>query len=154
MLKYRQKKEGDKMDKAWIIWLIIGVAAFIIEASTVSLVSVWFGISAVIMAVLSLFIPSVFLQIIIYVILTAIILYLTKPVLGKFFNPEKTNSGALIGKTVIVSEKVDNLGETGMVTVNGIGWRARALNDEVIEKGEKVIINKIEGVTLIIERID
>ena len=48
------------MDKAWIIWLIIGVVAFIIEASTVSLVSVWFGISAVIMAVLSLFIPSVF----------------------------------------------------------------------------------------------
>ncbi len=142
------------MDKAWVIWLIIGVAAFLVEASTVNLVSIWFGISAVIIAVLSLFIPSVFLQCVIYVVLTGLLLYLTKPLSKKFFNPEKTNSGALIGKTVVVSETVSNLEEKGSVTVNGIGWRARALNGEVIEKGETVIISKIEGVTLIVERMN
>jgi len=54
----------------------------------------------------------------------------------------------LIDQIGVVDEKIDPIEHTGRVIVGGDNWKALSLNDEVIEKGEKVQVKKIDGVKL------
>jgi membrane protein implicated in regulation of membrane protease activity len=68
-------------------------------------------------------------------------------------NREKTNADGLIGKKGIVTEEISNLHATGQVTISGLEWTARSVNDEVtIENGSVVVIREIRGVKLIVEK--
>jgi membrane protein implicated in regulation of membrane protease activity len=62
----------------------------------------------------------------------------------------KTNIDKLIGATGTVVRNVSP-GSAGMVRVNDEDWRASA--DEVLYDGDVVVVNAIEGVTLIVEKL-
>ena len=64
-----------------------------------------------------------------------------------------TNADANIGKEVLVTEDIDNMLNLGEVKVNGQLWSAKALNENKIEKNTKVVIRKIEGNKLLVERV-
>lgn len=79
----------------------------------------------------------------------------TRPFAKKFINSNrtKTNYEEVIGKLVKVTEKIDNINETGTAVVNGQEWTARAKNPEdIIEAGAIVRVVEITGVKLIVER--
>jgi len=57
---------------------------------------------------------------------------------------------ALIGKIGIVYSTLEPEGE---VRIEGIIWRARSVDNSKIEKNEKVRVVKIEGLTLIVEKL-
>ena len=67
--------------------------------------------------------------------------------------PEKTNVDAQIGKTTIVTKKIDNISETGEVKLNGVTWSARSINGDCIDEGSTVIVEKVEGVKLIVKPV-
>jgi Membrane-bound serine protease (ClpP class) len=56
----------------------------------------------------------------------------------------------LIGKEGIVYTTLEPEGE---VRVEGIIWRAKSKDNSKIEKGQKVRVVKIEGLTLMVEKI-
>ena len=56
--------------------------------------------------------------------------------------------------TGVVTERIDNLNESGAVHVGGKVWSARSESGEIIEAGEKVRSIRIEGVKLIVEKIE
>jgi len=141
------------MNSSWIVWLIVSVISFIIESMTVSLVTIWFGISGIITTVFAFFVPIRGAQIAFFVILSAVLIIFTRPVAVKFLKVQNTNSTSLIGETAVVTENIDNDKESGQVTLSGNVWRARSCDGEVINKEEKVIIKEIRGVTLIVERM-
>lgn len=141
------------MNFTWIMWLIVSVISFIIESMTVSLVTIWFGISGIITTVFAVFVPALGAQITFFVILSAVLIIFTRPAAVKLLKVENTNSMSLIGKTAVVSENIDNDKECGQITVGGNVWRARSCDGEAINKEEKVIIKEIRGVTLIVERM-
>lgn len=52
----------------------------------------------------------------------------------------------MIGKEGRVIEDIDNFNETGRIIVDGMEWTARAVNEQSITSGQKVVIREIQGV--------
>ena len=90
------------------------------------------------------------IQISIFVVIIIISVLLIRPVLNKFFvKNKKTNSQRMIGMNVVVEEEITKENK-GRVKINGESWFASA--NETISKGEKVIIDSIDGLTVKVHR--
>ena len=68
---------------------------------------------------------------------------------------EKTNYEGIIGKTIRITERVDNIRQTGMANVNGQEWTVRAERDDLILEPEMLakVVN-ISGVKLIVKEYE
>ena len=142
------------MNSQFIFWLVVLAACAIVELLTMGLTSIWFAGGALVAAITSLFVPFFWVQLVIFVVVSILLLVFTKPVAVKFFNRGrlKTNAESLVGKRAIVTSEIDNLKEIGEVTVQGLDWSARTENDGVvIPKNAVVVIKRIEGVKLIVD---
>lgn len=142
------------MDKMTIIWLVLAVVMAVVEASTVQLVSVWFAVGAVAGCITSLLTDSVPIQIIVFAVVTALALLITRPMVKrmKVKKAEATNSDRYIGKTGVVLQAIDNAAAKGLVRVGSTTWTARSQDGQPIEEGASVTVCAIEGVKLIVKR--
>ena len=138
-----------------IIWLILFVVLLIIEIFTMGLTTVWFAGGALVAFVLALLNVGLPIQIIVFLLVSTILLLATRPLAVKFFNQEreKTNADSLIGQKAVVIERIDTIHGTGRAEVNGLEWAAKTEDVEsIIEVGEVVIIDGIQGVKLIVRK--
>lgn len=138
-----------------IFWLILFVVLLIIEILTMGLTTVWFAGGALVAFILAFVGFDLPVQIIVFLLVSIALLVLTRPLAIKFFNKErqKTNAEGLIGQKAVVLEKIDALHGTGRAEVNGMEWSARTDEiEEIIEVGEVVIIEGIQGVKLIVKK--
>jgi membrane protein implicated in regulation of membrane protease activity len=63
----------------------------------------------------------------------------------------RTGTAALIGRTAIVTELIDNVAGSGSVKLDGELWTARAYeDDEVIAAGRRVHVVEIKGATALV----
>lgn len=62
----------------------------------------------------------------------------------------KTNVDALVGKTAIVSERIDPDTNKGRVIIEGENWRGQSADEAFIEVGEKVTVVRVEGTKLVV----
>ena len=78
----------------------------------------------------------------------------TRPFAAKHLmkNVEKTNVDSLIGKEGIVKQEINNLEARGVVKLSGMEWSARSADDSKIAAGEKVLVQSIDGVKLIVTK--
>lgn len=136
-------------------WIIAMVVFLVIEAVTVGIVSVWFAIGALFAMVTAMLGANLWVQITVFLVVSAIALYFTRPLVKKFVNNkvEPTNADMLIGKECRVVETIDNLSGTGAVYVDGKTWTARTVDEEIIPEGQLVTAERIEGVKLIVSKI-
>ena len=136
-------------------WIIAMVVFLVIEAVTVGIVSVWFAIGALLAMVTAMLGANLWVQITVFLVVSAIALYFTRPLVKKFVNNkvEPTNADMLIGKECRVVETIDNLSGTGAVYVDGKTWTARTVDEEIIPEGQLVKAERIEGVKLIVSKI-
>lgn len=118
-------------------WIIAMVVFLVIEAVTVGIVSVWFAIGALFAMVTAMLGANLWVQITVFLVVSAIALYFTRPLVKKFVNNkvEPTNADMLIGKECRVVETIDNLSGTGAVYVDGKTWTARTADEEIIPEG-------------------
>lgn len=136
-------------------WILAMVVFLVIEAVTVGIVSVWFAIGALFAMVTAMLGANLWVQITVFLVVSAIALYFTRPLVKKFVNNkvEPTNADMLIGKECRVVETIDNLSGTGAVYVDGKTWTARTVDEEIIPEGQLVKAERIEGVKLIVSKI-
>lgn len=136
-----------------IIWLIVLVVCLIIEISTLGLASIWFAGGALLAMLIAVIGGPLWLQILVFLVTSIVLLVFTRPVATKYFNKNrtKTNVESVVGKQAIVTEKIDNLKGAGRIITNGMEWTARSLDDSLIEEGAVVVIDKIEGVKAIVK---
>ena len=136
-------------------WIIAMVVFLVIEAVTVGIVSVWFAIGALLAMVTAMLGANLWVQITVFLVVSAIALYFTRPLVKKFVNNkvEPTNADMLIGKECRVVETIDNLSGTGAVYVDGKTWTARTVDEEISPEGQLVKAERIEGVKLIVSKI-
>ena len=136
-------------------WIIAMVVFLVIEAVTVGIVSVWFAIGALFAMVTAMLGANLWVQITVFLVVSAIALYFTRPLVKKFVNNkvEPTNADMLIGKECRVVETIDNLSGTGAVYVDGKTWTARTADEGIIPEGQLVKAERIEGVKLIVSKI-
>ncbi|MBQ9141947.1 MAG: NfeD family protein [Lachnospiraceae bacterium] len=138
------------------IWLILLIVFLIVEASTVSLVCIWFAGGSVIGLIAAALHAPWWLQILLALAVALVLLIFTRPIAVKYFNKDrvKTNVQSLIGKQAIVISEINNLQGIGQVTVGHQEWTARSVEDGVIiPVGAVVVIEEIKGVKLMVRDI-
>ena len=143
------------MTQTTIFWLVAVIALGVLEAVTVGLVSVWFAVGALAALISSLFGGPLWLQILLFIVVSALALVITRPLVKKYFNKEShkaTNADMVIGEEAHVTEVINNLQATGAVRCMGKEWTARSEDGDIIEKNEIVTVVKIEGVKLIVKK--
>lgn len=137
-----------------MFWIIAMVAFLVIEGVTVGITSIWFALGALCAMISAMLDAPVWLQITIFLVVSAVSLYFTRPLVKKHINGKvvPTNADMLIGKECRVMETIDNIAGTGAVYVDGKTWTARGVSDDVIAEGELVKAERIEGVKLIVSK--
>ena len=135
------------------IWIVLAVVLGIIEAATVSLVSIWFAVGAIVAIIPAYFGAPIWVQILVFLVVSAVCFVFTKRFFKDVIKVKKqpTNADGLIGEDGIVTAEIDNLSGEGKVFISGLTWSARSSNGENIPEGAVVTVRKIEGVTLIVK---
>lgn len=140
----------------WKIWLILSGVFLIIEIINLGFYMFWFSLGALIAMVSSFFIKNTIIQVVIFLVSSTILLFATKPLVNKILPKEsliKTNSFAMEGKMGKVTQNIEPIEGKGQVKVNGETWSAKSYNNEFIEKDTEVIVEKIDGVKLIVKPV-
>ncbi|BDF35582.1 hypothetical protein CE91St62_36450 [Lachnospiraceae bacterium] len=134
-------------------WLVLFVILLIVEILTMGLTTIWFAGGALVAFVAGVLGFGTIVQMIVFVVVSVILLIVTRPIAVKYFNKErqKTNAESLIGQQALVLEDIDTLQSKGRVEINGQEWSAKTDEpDGRIEKNTVVVIDGIQGVKLIV----
>ncbi|MBO7638651.1 MAG: NfeD family protein [Treponema sp.] len=136
------------------VWVAVTIICVVIESLTLSLTTIWFGISAFVMVFLA-FTPLPFsAQLFIFVVLATVLLLFTRPVVKKKLNQKKiaTNYERVIGQIAVVTKKITAL-DKGSIKINGMEWTAATKGEGSLEEGSKCIVEEIAGVTAYVKEI-
>lgn len=136
------------------VWLVIAVVLGIFEAATVALVSIWFAIGAVAAMVPAYFNAPFWVQILVFILVSALCFVFTRPFFKKIIkvNKQPTNVDGLVGQEGVATDDIENIECRGKVFISGLTWSARSETGELIPQGAVVTVKKIEGATLVVER--
>ena len=139
-----------------VCWLALMVLCLIMEANTVSLVSLWFAFGALIARVASLLGAELWLQAVLFFAVSGILLGLLAPIVRRYLQPKivRTNVDAVVGSRGYVTEAVDNLLPSGQVKLGGMPWTARSESGENIPKDALVEVVRIEGVKAYVKIVE
>ena len=140
------------MNWAAIIWLGLTVAFVIAEASTVTVISLWFAAGSLAAMAMALVGGGIWLQVLVFLLVSAAALTALRPLVRKYLTPKltATNIDSVIGSVGIVTADIDNISAVGQIRLNGMEWSARSTSGEAIEAGTKVRVDKIEGVKVFV----
>ena len=137
-----------------VFWLVVLVALVVIELLTMGLTTECFAGGAFVATIAALFHSPLFLKIILFLVVSALLLFFTRPLAVKYFNKDRirTNAESLVGRQAIVISEIDNLQGIGQVNVGGMEWSARTRVDGVrLPVGTVATVLAINGVKLIVE---
>lgn len=138
-----------------LIWMGLLILFGAGEALTVGLTSIWFAAGSLVALICALLGGGLWLQIILFFAVTVLSIAAFRPIARKFINDkvEPTNADRIIGREVLVTERISNLRAEGAVSIGGMVWSARSENEEEIPKGTLVRVLRIEGVKVYVEEV-
>lgn len=136
------------MDYTLLLWIVACILFTLVEALTQQFVSIWFVAGSICALLLSIFNVDLHIQCIVFVVVSAITLVLLRPYLKKLMMGKivPTNSDQNIGQLAIVTKSFDEESFEGRIMVNNMDWAALSLDGIAFKKGDKVIVDHIEGV--------
>ena len=139
-----------------LVWLVLLVFFIMAEASTITVVSLWFAVGALTAMIASLLGAELWLQAVLFAVVSVVLLCALRPIVKKYFTPKltKTNVDALVGTTGRVMEKIDNTLSQGRVKLGAMEWSARSSAGDTVEEGTLVRVDRIEGVKLLVTPVD
>lgn len=119
------------------------------------LVTIWFAGGTIFAWLASLLHLSVWVQISVFLLTSAVLLFFTRPLVKRKFNKNitKTNVESMVGKVGVVIEEIDPLNFSGQVKIDGNVWSAKTSNSEKIEKDERVEVLEVSGVKVVVKKI-
>ena len=138
------------------IWLIIAILLVIFEICSATFGAICFAIGAGFSALAAGLGLNLTWQIIIFAVVSLLIFIFLRPFMLKFLDRKskdvKTNADALLGRTAVVSERIDATQHTGRVAVDGDDWKAISADGSTIEKGTEVEIIKMDSIILTVKK--
>lgn len=133
-----------------LAWMIAGLALLIAEMFHGGLFMMWIGAAALLTALAALFIHTEWALWLIFAVASIGLLIasrgLARSIHGRVTVPSNVDS--LVGLQGTVLEAIDPAANTGRVRVRSEEWRARSAAS--IKQGAQVVIEKIEGTTLLV----
>ena len=141
------------METTSICWLAVFVLLIVIELATMGLTTIWFAGGAVAGFIASMLGANVVIQAVVFFVVSIVLLIFTRPFAVRYINSNKTktNIDGLIGQEALVLEEINNIRETGCARLERKEWTARSVDDSVIPADTVVIVERIEGVKLIVK---
>ena len=135
-----------------MLWIILAIVFLAVEFGTVALISLWFVGGSVAALAVCLLGGPLWLQVLIFGLVSLALLLMVRPFLKKYIDPKKvrTNVDAMRGKQAVLLETVDNLAATGSLELSGVVWTARSADGSVIPAGTVVNIQGVEGVKVLV----
>lgn len=144
------------MNTAAIVWFALMVVFLIAEGvCPFHLISVWFSVGALAAVVVSLLGGAVWLQVTVFLVVSAGLLIALWPISRKLLQPKaiRTNVDAIIGSQGYVTADIDNLTATGQVKLGAMEWSARSTSGDPIKAGTLVKVDRIEGVKAFVTEV-
>lgn len=144
------------MNWAAIVWLVLLVLFFAVEASTVTVVSIWFAAGSVVALIASLLGAPTWLQTVLFFVVSILLLLALRPITKKYFTPKltRTNIDSVIGSVGIVTAKIDNIEAVGTIKLGAMEWSARSTSGDEIPEGTRVRVDRIEGVKVFVTPVE
>ena len=138
-----------------ILWLVAMVVFLVLEAVTASVTTIWFAAGAFAALIASLASGEIWLQFVLFFVVSAVMLISLRPVIRKYITPKitPTNVDALIGSAGYVTADIDNLSSQGQVKLGGMPWSARSTSGDPIAEGSLVRVDKVEGVKVYVSPV-
>lgn len=143
------------MNSFFYLWIIFAVLCVLLETVNPGLfLFLSFALGAFITAFFALFISSLATQCIVFLIASmgSLILLIkwVKKTTEKSHVDQKTNTQALLGRQALVVRAIypDSPGE---VKIGGELWMARAVHNQSIEVGSRVIVVQVRGAHVVVE---
>ncbi|MBR1852191.1 MAG: NfeD family protein [Lachnospiraceae bacterium] len=136
-----------------IVWLVVLILSIVIEIISLGLTSIWFAGGAIIALLLAALALPMWLQILVFLVVSIVLMVFTRPIAVKYFNKDRvrTNVESMIGRQAIVISEINNLQGIGQVTVGGQEWTARSEDDSKnLAVGAVVEVVAVSGVKLIV----
>ncbi|MCI8726834.1 MAG: NfeD family protein [Hungatella sp.] len=138
-----------------VYWLVFFLILIGIEAASMALTTIWFAGGALAAFILSLFGVGVEAQLVVFVVVSFLLLFFTRPWAMRYVekNRTKTNVEGLVGKEARITQEVNNRMNTGTALLNGQEWSARAQNDDQVYPPDCLVtVREIRGVKLIVSQ--
>lgn len=142
----------------WQIWLLIAALFVVIEIFTSGFAVACFSVGCVFGAILAACELSLTWQVVAFAIGTFLAFVVIRPIVMKFLdkktndNGVKTNMDSIIGKTAVVTEKIEENG-FGRVKIDGDDWKAQTSDGSAVEVGTKVKIEAFESIILTVKKL-
>jgi len=143
--------------ETWHILIVIGIIAFIAEIFTAGFISGTVGIGLIFAAIGNYFGLEIKWQILLFAFGVALTYFLIRPIITKYGyrkDKVKTNQDALINKNGTVTEEINSLKNSGRIKIDGDDWKAKSLNNEIIQIGTIVTVVEIDSIILIIKPLN
>ncbi len=134
----------------WQIWIIVGIAFFILEIFTPGFLVASIGVGAFLASIASAFGWPLAVQIVALALGVALSLILIRPLLykqGKGVQSQPTGVDALIGKDALVVVDIRNAQNKGRVRIGSEDWKALSEEGVDIDKNTQVTVARITGAT-------
>ena len=134
------------------VWLAILIVALVIEANTIALVSLWFAFGALASLIASLLGAEIWLQAVLFLGVSAVLLACLRPLVRKRLTPRitPTNVDSVVSTQGYVTADIDNVSAAGQVKLGAMYWTARSTSGEPITEGTLVRVDRIEGVKVFV----
>ena len=138
-----------------VIWLILMVLFLVAEGITVTMVSLWFALGALGALIVSLLGAKLWLQVLVFFVISIVTLASLRPWSRKYFHPRitRTNVDAVIGSQGRVIAAIDNVEASGSVKLGAMEWSARSTSGDAIPEGALVKVDRIEGVKVFVSPV-
>ncbi len=139
-----------------VYWLIGFAVLLAIEIMTMALTTIWFAGGAFAAFLVSLAGAGIEVQLAAFLIVSFLLLFLTRPFALKYINRNtvKTNAEGLVGQRARVTEDINNELECGTAVIGGQEWTARSEDPgKIIPAGTMVEVRDIQGVKLIVKKV-
>lgn len=142
----------------WQIWLLVAAVFVVIEIFTSGFAVACFSAGCVFGAILAACDLSLTWQVVAFAIGTFLSFILIRPVVMRYLDKKtndnhiKTNMDNIIGKTAVVTERIEGNGY-GRVKIDGDDWKAQTADGAAAEVGEKVRIESFESIILTVKKL-
>jgi len=139
-----------------VVWVVLALILVAIETFTVAFIGVYLAVGALSAAAVAAADGALWLQLVVFAIVSAGTLYFTRPALrSRFVNAPlvPSNVPALVGRRGVVAVAIPaGTGGRGQVRVGTEDWSARSFDEKPIEAGATVEVVAIEGVAVIVRQ--
>lgn len=136
-------------------WLIAGILLFLVEIFTPGFFAASLGIGAFVASLAAFLGGSIEVQVLLFSLISVISIFVFRPLIKKYLYKTidvPTNADALIGKSGVVVQPIDeNLGH-GRVAIDGDEWQyVLAAPNTQVAKGDRVRVVSRDSIVLTVE---